>query len=96
MKPFFVAPQLVGPIGPNSEKHLKAAYEALASLENWSKENVDKVLLDVVKKNNFKTGDFFMDFRIAITGERFTMPINDFVVYYAQIFGKKDILWDNK
>ncbi len=33
-----------------------------------------------------------MDFRIAITGERFTMPINDFVVYYAHVFRKKDIL----
>lgn len=92
VKPFFVTPQLVGPIGPNSEKHLRTAYEALSSLKNWSKGNVDKVLLDVVKNNNFKTGDFFMDFRIAITGERFTMPINDFVVYYAHVFGKKDIL----
>ncbi len=92
VKPFFVTPQLVGPIGPNSEKHLRTAYEALSSLKNWSKGNVDKVLLDVVKNNNFKTGDFFMDFRIAITGERFTMPINDFVVYYAHVFRKKDIL----
>lgn len=92
IKPFFIDPNPVGPVGPNSGKHLKAAYEALSSLSDWNKENLDKTLLDVVKKNNFKTGDFFMDFRIALTGERFTMPINDFVVYYAELFGKKDIL----
>ena len=93
IKPFFVEPKIEKHfLGPNSKMHLTSAYESLSTLDDWSKENIDKALLDVVKENNFKTGDFFMDFRIALTGERFTMPINDFVAYFARVFGKQQIL----
>ena len=40
----------------------------------------------VPKDNNFKVGDFFMDLRIAVTGSKFTPPINESVA----ILGKKE------
>ena len=66
-------------LGKNYKEHLKAA---MIALEN------NKSLEDVPKKNNFKTGDFFMDLRIAITGKRVTPPINDSIA----ILGRKETL----
>jgi len=42
--------------------------------------------MEVVKENDFKTGDFFMDLRIAITGVKFTPPINESIA----ILGKEE------
>jgi glutamyl-tRNA synthetase len=66
-------------LGNNYKLHLAKAIEAI---EN------DKDLMEVVKENNFKTGDFFMDLRIAITGSKFTPPINESI----EILGKDETL----
>ncbi len=66
-------------LGKNYEEHLKAAFQAI---EN------EKPLEAVCKENGFKVGDFFMDLRIAITGSRFTPPINDSIL----ILGKAESL----
>jgi glutamyl-tRNA synthetase len=42
----------------------------------------------VVTDNSFKTGEFFMDLRIALTGKRITPPINESIV----ILGKEETL----
>jgi glutamyl/glutaminyl-tRNA synthetase len=44
--------------------------------------------MEVVKANNFKTGDFFMDLRIAVTGSKFTPPINESII----ILGKDEAI----
>lgn len=62
-------------LGKNYEKHLKAAIEALEK---------NTPLDEVPKKNDFKVGDFFMDLRIAITGQKITPPINESI----EILGK--------
>lgn len=67
-------------LGENYQAHIKAAIEALEAGE--------EDLMNTVKQNNFKTGDFFMDMRIAITGKRFTPPINESMV----ILGKEESL----
>lgn len=54
--------------GENYKEHLEKAIEAIEQ---------GKDLMEVVKENNFKTGDFFMSLRIAITGMKFTPPINE-------------------
>lgn len=74
--------------GKNYEEHIKMAVEKLEKVDGWSKENIDKVLLSGVEKNKFKTGEFFMDLRIAITGKKLTPPINDSIV----ILGKEGTL----
>jgi glutamyl-tRNA synthetase len=55
-------------LGNNYRQHLAKALEGIEK---------DMDLMEVVKANNFKTGDFFMDLRIAICGSKFTPPINE-------------------
>ena len=74
--------------GKDHEEHIGMAVEVLEKVDEWSKVNIDEVLLSGVKKNKFKTGEFFMDLRIAITGKKFTPPINDSIV----ILGKEETL----
>lgn len=93
IRPFYESPKnIVSLLGPNYKEHLRVAYNALSSLKEWRKERVDSVLLGAVKENNFNTGDFFMDLRIALTGNRSTLPTGDFISYYAKVFDKNDIL----
>ncbi len=54
--------------GENYKEHIVKAIDGIES---------KKDLMEVVKENNFKTGDFFMTLRIAITGMKFTPPINE-------------------
>ena len=74
--------------GSNYQKHLSAAKLYLVLMDGWKLEFLNEKLMEVVKKNNFKTGDFFMDLRIAITGAKFTPPINDSI----EILGKEESL----
>lgn len=82
---------------PNIEKvllavvdkdRLKKAYEVMEKIDSWDLETLNSELLKTVKDNGFKTGDFFMDIRIAVTGSKFTPPINDSMV----ILGKEETL----
>lgn len=41
-------------------------------------------LINLIKTNNWKTGDFFMTFRVAITGSRFTPPIVESLVLLSK------------
>lgn len=61
------------------KSHLNVAYLALERNEE---------LVEEAKKNNFKIGDFFMSLRIAITGSRFTPPLNESIT----ILGKEEVL----
>ena len=74
--------------GENKEKHLNVAYEVLNGMDSWDKEILNQKLMEGVTNNSFKTGDFFMDLRIAITGKKFTPPINDSIF----ILGKEKSL----
>jgi glutamyl-tRNA synthetase len=77
---FFETPKVDTTLfGENHKNHLEAA---ISSIEK------DKDFMEVIKENNFKTGDFFMDLRIAITGSKFTPPINESII----ILGKDESL----
>jgi glutamyl-tRNA synthetase len=65
--------------GENYKEHLVKAIEGIKN---------DRDLMEVVKENNFKTGDFFMSLRIALTGMKFTPPINESIV----ILGKEETI----
>ncbi len=75
-------------LGKNSREHIKNVVEVLGGIKSWNKKSIDEVLMDVVKRNNFKTGDFFMDLRVGVTGSSFTPPINDSIL----ILGKDETL----
>jgi len=72
----------------NYKKYLEGALRAIQSIEVWNEPEITKTLMKTVKDNNWKTGDFFMAFRIALTGHRQTPPINDSAV----VLGKKETL----
>ena len=74
--------------GINSSNHLKIATEVLEKTKDWKLESINENLMAAVKENNFKTGDFFMDLRVALTGMKFTPPINDSIV----ILGKEETI----
>ncbi len=65
--------------GNDYKEHLAKAIEGIEGSRD---------LMEVVKENNFKTGDFFMSLRVAITGMKFTPPINESIV----ILGKEETL----
>lgn len=63
-----------------AKKMLEFAKEIISTLETQDItsdqiEKMQKIMLEEVKKNNWKTGDFFMVFRSAIAGEKITPPI---------------------
>lgn len=74
--------------GQNYKNHLKDASDAIKNIDKWTLENLNEKLMAVVKEKKYKTGDFFMSLRIAITGSKFTPPINDSII----ILGKEKTL----
>ena len=51
-------------------------------------ETLNEKFMEVVKAKGYKTGDFFMSLRVAITGSKFTPPINDSII----ILGKEETI----
>jgi len=72
----------------NWRKHLESAEKTLSELDKWELEKINELLMRMVKDNGFQTGDFFMDLRVAVTGSKFTPPINDSII----ILGKEETL----
>ncbi|PIV00660.1 glutamate--tRNA ligase [Candidatus Shapirobacteria bacterium CG03_land_8_20_14_0_80_39_12] len=70
------------------EEHLKAASEVLGNLSNWTNEKIQESLTKLIEEKKWKTEDFYMSLRIALTGSRFTPPITQ----SAEILGKKETL----
>ena len=86
---FFEAPVVDKSLfGKNYKKHLSVAVKSLEKVKDWKLENINEVLMTSIQNEGLKTGDFFMDLRIAITGKRQTPPINDSLV----ILGREETL----
>ena len=64
-------------LGKNYQKHLEVAINVPPT--RWA---------SIIKEKGFKTGDFFMDLRIAVTGSKFTPPINESI----EILGKEETM----
>lgn len=74
--------------GKDFKKHLETALDVIERTDNWNLDRLNEGLMAEVNANGFKTRDFFMDLRIAITGIKFTPPINDSII----ILGKEETL----
>lgn len=86
---FFEEPEVdVTLFGENSKDHIISAIRAIEGAGDWNIDSLNDLLMGEIKENNFKTGDFFMDLRIAITGTRYTPPINESII----ILGKEETL----
>lgn len=77
-----------GLLGKNYKNHITDAAAIIESLPEWSLEKLNDALMVNIKQKDYKTGDFFMDLRIAITGSKFTPPINDSII----ILGKEEAI----
>lgn len=72
--------------GTNYKKHLTDALSVISSISDWKLITLNGKLMEMIKEKGYKTGDFFMDLRIAVTGSKFTPPINDSII----ILGKEE------
>ena len=68
--------------------HLNDAYSVLSKIEKWNLPHINEELTNLVKSKNYKTGKFFMNLRIAVSGSRITPPINESL----EILGKDETL----
>jgi glutamyl-tRNA synthetase len=75
-------------LGSEYKKHLEVTERILSGIDKFDNETVNERLQKAVSDNSFKTGDFFMDLRIALTGKKVTPPINESIV----ILGKEETL----
>ena len=75
-------------LGENADAHLNSALEVLNKITYWKLDNINKGFMDEIGNRGYKTGNFFMDLRIAITGKKFPPPINESM----EILGKEETL----
>lgn len=86
---FFEEPKVdASLLGKDYKKHLTDAKIVIENLSQWNLEKLNETLMGKIKEEGFKTGDFFMDLRVAITGAKFTPPINDSII----ILGRDEVI----
>lgn len=86
---FFERPKVdISLFGKNWKEHIRSALRSLTSVDDWKLNLINDALQKEIVMNSFKTGDFFMDLRIAITGRKITPPINDSLV----LLGKDEVV----
>lgn len=81
---FFFTRSQLAEVNP---EHLKLAVEVLQSV-SWTKEAIERALVEKIKEAGWKTGDFFMSLRLAICGSKITPPLTDSML----ILGKDETL----
>jgi glutamyl-tRNA synthetase len=72
----------------NQKKLFEKILKTLHEVKNWKAKEIGDALVNLAKSENIKTGDFFMDLRIAITGKKISPPLNESM----EILGKEECL----
>jgi glutamyl/glutaminyl-tRNA synthetase len=72
-------------LGENYKNHLQSANAVLSEISDWKLEKINGCLIEEIKKKDYKTGPFFMDLRIAVTGKEFTPPINESITILGKV-----------
>lgn len=72
----------------NFKNHLGDAIEGISEVDNWSLEELNKVLMSKITEKQYVVGKFFLDLRIAITGKTISPPINESII----VLGKDEAL----
>lgn len=73
---------------PKSAVYITAALHALSRVKDWRLDQINSALQKEIKEKDFKTGDFYMSLRLALTGRRITPPINESM----EILGQDKVL----
>ncbi|MBI4067632.1 glutamate--tRNA ligase [Candidatus Gottesmanbacteria bacterium] len=74
-------------LSPKSPQ-LSQLAQSLNSVENWTADNIGKNMQELVAKKGYKSSDFFMAVRIAITGKKISPPLNESM----EILGKEEVI----
>lgn len=69
-------------------EHITASVVSLSSITKWNLPTINESLAGSIQKNNFNVGDFYMDLRGTISGNKFTPPINETLVP----IGKEEVI----
>ncbi|MBI2268120.1 MAG: glutamate--tRNA ligase [Candidatus Blackburnbacteria bacterium] len=69
---------------PHGVSHVASAARALGEISDWILEDVNNKLGELIAEKKFKTGEFYMSLRLALTGKRVTPPINESIVILGQ------------
>lgn len=69
---------------PKSGEYIAIAESTLGEIKKWNLENINNALGGQIKKRGFKTGNFYMAIRYALTGKKITPPINESMVILGQ------------
>lgn len=80
---FFHKPVITDPLPFKNISHLYDAQMIISNIlepKDWNLENLNKKFMEKIKEKGYKVGDFFMDLRLAITGSKFTPPINESIL----------------
>ena len=86
---FFETPEVdTTLLGENAHDHLSSALTVIKSLEKFELEDLNDALMKEIESKGYKVGNFFMSLRIAITGQKFTPPINESMI----ILGKDETI----
>lgn len=73
---------------PKAAVHVASALHALGGIKRWELERINRALEDHIKEKGFKTGEFYMSLRLALSGKKITPPINESMV----ILGRDKVL----
>ncbi|GIW64287.1 MAG: glutamate--tRNA ligase [Patescibacteria group bacterium] len=66
----------------------KKIYQRLKKINEFNAFKIGEEMMQLVKEENLKTGKFFMDLRVAITGKKISPPLNESM----EILGKGECL----
>lgn len=67
-----------------SNLYISSALKVLGVVKEWNLENINNVLTSEIQEKGYKTGDFYMSMRLAMSGKRVTPPINESMVLLGQ------------
>ncbi len=62
--------------------------QSLEKVDDWKSDILGKTMQDLVRKENYKSSDFFMNVRVAITGKKISPPLNESM----EILGKEEVI----
>lgn len=87
---FFFQPPLTSEVKIlSADKELyKKIQEKLTLITDWKANIIGEKMMELVKEEKMKAGEFFMNLRIAITGKKISPPLNESM----EILGKEECL----
>lgn len=85
---FFDSPQTYEIELKGKGESFKSLPEKLDSVSDWKADKIGEAMMEVAKESGIKTGEFFMNIRVAITGKKISPPLNESM----EILGKSESL----